>query len=329
MDHRDLLLPAVGLILVAGLIEWGFSALRGRSRSVPLMLANGWVALVEQAAGLLVYTGLLGVYAALSVWVPWVWPTDHWVSWVVAFLLVDLAFYTYHRFSHATALGWSVHAVHHQSSDLNLPAALRNSPLGGALQFVFYLPLVLLGVPPLCWIVCKSINPLVQLFLHTEHVERVPVLEGIVNTPAAHRVHHGSQSRYQGRNLGGVLVVWDRMFGTWTTAGERPRYGIEGMSLDPVASQLGPLVDLGRGVRSRGVSALFGAPVPGRACRAVRTPSSSPLRLALATVHFGVGAGVLVGLGTATLPIWVGVPLLALGALTAASLLESRPVEAS
>ncbi len=321
MDHRDLLLPAVGLILVAGLLEWAYSAVVGRSRSVPLMLANGWVALVEQTAGLLVYTGLLGIYAALSAWVPWVWPTDHWLSWVVAFLLVDLAFYAYHRFSHATALGWSVHAVHHQSPELNLPAALRNSPLGGALQFVFYLPLVLIGVPPLCWIVCKSINPLVQLLLHTEHVERVPLVEGIVNTPAAHRVHHGSQVAYRGRNLGGVLVVWDRLFGTWTPADEPPRYGSVGFTLDPVRSQLRPLAALARRVRTRGVATLWGPPVPVSGAARTIPMDASGARIWVAALHFGLGAAVLVGMGLGVLTPWLGVPLLALGAVSAPSLL--------
>jgi sterol desaturase/sphingolipid hydroxylase (fatty acid hydroxylase superfamily) len=320
MDHRDLLIPAVALILAAAAIEWAVSARQGRSRSVSLMLANGWVALVEQAAGLLVYTGLFGLYAALSTFVPWAWTTDHWLSWVGAFLLVDLAFYAYHRFSHGTALGWSVHAVHHQSPELNLPAALRNSPLGGALQFVFHLPLLVLGVPPLCWVVCKSIHPLLQLFLHTEHVQRVPLLEGWVNTPAAHRVHHGLQEAYQGRNLGGVLVVWDRLFGTWTVATERPRYGAGSTDLDPIRSQVRPLSALARAVVARGPRSLVGPPIA--VAGQPRAPSDPrPGRLVGAAVHFSLGTVVLVGLGTGWVPVWVGLPLLLAGALTASRML--------
>ena len=316
MDHRDLLLPAVALIVVAGALEWALSAWQGQTRSVGLMLANGWVALVEQAVGLLVYTGLLGVYAAMSSFVPWVWPADHWASWVVSFVLVDLAFYAYHRFSHQTALGWSVHVVHHQSPDLNLPAALRNSPLGGALQFVFQLPLLLLGVPPVCWIVCKSINPLLQLFLHTEHVGRVPLLEGWVNSPAAHRVHHGLQEAYQGRNLGGVLVVWDRLFGTWTVATEAPRYGAGETDLDPVRTQLRPLARLASAVWAGGPRVLWGPPVPspGRP-EAPLDPSAT--RLVVASLHLALGAVVLVALATGSLPVWGGLPLLMLGVSTA------------
>jgi len=309
MKHTTLLLPAVAFVLSAVAIEWWITHRRGARRNVAVMIANGWIALFEQAAGLLLYTGLVGVYASLHAWAPFPWAQDGWLTWVSAFLLVDLAFYAYHRFSHETRLGWLFHAVHHQSPQLDFTAALRNSPFGGVLQFAFHVPLALLGIPVGPWLVAKAINPLWQLALHTEAIGRIPFAEGWLNTPSAHRVHHGTQAAYRDRNLGGVFVVWDVLFGTYAPEREPPRYGTEpGLrSLDPVLAQLQPLEEL---CTNRHDPA---PPVLG---------TSRPPALRAGGALLGAGVGILAATVLGAIPVWLGVPILILGGSITARVLR-------
>lgn len=306
MDHRLLLLPATLFVLAAIGAEWWITHRQGRRRSVAVMLGNGWMALFEQAAGLLLYTGLVGVYAALHTYAPVSLPEGHWATWVAAFLGVDLAFYAYHRFCHGTALGWSMHAVHHQSPQLDFTAALRNSPFGGALQFLFHVPLALLGVPPGPWVVAKVVNPLWQLVLHTEAVGRIPLVEGWLNTPSAHRVHHGTDAAYRDRNFGGMLVIWDRWFGTYTPEAHPTAYGTTPPlgSLDPLVAQWEP------------VRAAFGAPSTG--------PQVAPPETGLWTAGFVFLGGVATLLATVAglVPAWLGIPGLLVGGSLSARVLR-------
>jgi sterol desaturase/sphingolipid hydroxylase (fatty acid hydroxylase superfamily) len=116
--------------------------------------------------------------------------------------------------------------VHHSSQRFNLSTALRQT-WTGVTSFVFYLPMIALGVHPGVLAFLSSINLLYQFWIHTERIDRLaPWFEAAFNTPSHHRVHHASQGSYLDRNFGGILIVWDRLFRSFRAEGERCRYGL-------------------------------------------------------------------------------------------------------
>ena len=147
-------------------------------------------------------------------------------AWVVAMIGWDFAYYWLHRFEHQSRLLWAAHVNHHSSEYYNLSTALRQALLPVA-AIVFFPPLALIGVRP--WIIAVSggFNLVYQYWIHTEAIDKLPRwFEFVFNTPSHHRVHHGSQRQYLDRNHGGILIIWDRMFGTFQAEGERVRYGL-------------------------------------------------------------------------------------------------------
>jgi sterol desaturase/sphingolipid hydroxylase (fatty acid hydroxylase superfamily) len=164
----------------------------------------------------------------------------HWQNISLLFLLTELAYYWYHRSAHRVRLLWASHRVHHSPDELTLSAAYRLSwmpILSGS--WLFFMPLVWLGFDPRWVFGLVSASLLYQFWLHTTLIPRLGPLEWVFNTPSAHRVHHASNEQHLDRNYGGVLVVFDRLFGTY--AAERQgvpiRYGL----VHPVGS-LNPLV---------------------------------------------------------------------------------------
>ena len=142
-------------------------------------------------------------------------PLDWW-TWLLLFLAEDLAYYCYHRSAHRVRLYWAEHVNHHSSQYYNLGTALRQSVLGPLYIFPFWLPLAWLGFHPLAIVVQSGISLLYQFWIHTETLQRLPRwFEWLFNTPSHHRVHHGSNGIYIDRNYGGILIVWDRLFGTF------------------------------------------------------------------------------------------------------------------
>ncbi len=169
----------------------------------------------------------LVLYAALFAWVaPWQLPVDAWWTWALAILGVDFLFYWAHRVAHRVRLVWATHQAHHSSEYFNFATALRQKWNNSA-EIVFWLPLPLLGVPPALVFLGFSVSLVYQFFVHTERVDRLwrPV-ELVLNTPSHHRVHHGSDPEYLDRNYGGILIVWDRLFGSFQPELHRPTYGL-------------------------------------------------------------------------------------------------------
>ena len=187
---------------------------------------------------------LLELYARLHARAPLqldgAWP------WVVAFFYVDLAYYAWHRLSHEVNLLWAAHAVHHQSEDYNLAVALRQAVLTVWTSLPFYLPMALLGVPTAVYALTVSYSTLYQFWIHTELVGKLGPLEKVFNTPSHHRVHHAVNPRYLDRNYGAILIVWDRLFGTFAEEREKPVYGLTKplASFHPLWAQLQPWTDL-------------------------------------------------------------------------------------
>ncbi|MCP4302589.1 MAG: sterol desaturase family protein [Gammaproteobacteria bacterium] len=140
--------------------------------------------------------------------------------WVVAALAWDFCFYWFHRFSHEISVLWAAHAVHHQSEDYNLSTALRQTSTGFLFGWIFYLPLFLIGFPLEVLITVNAVNLIYQFWVHTQLVRRLGLLDKILVTPSNHRVHHAQNERYIDKNYGGMLILWDRFFGTFEDESE-------------------------------------------------------------------------------------------------------------
>jgi sterol desaturase/sphingolipid hydroxylase (fatty acid hydroxylase superfamily) len=166
-------------------------------------------------------------YTAIYAYVaPWHLSSHAWYTWVIALVGVDFLFYWTHRIAHRVRLVWATHQAHHSSEYFNFSTALRQKWNNSA-EIVMWLPLPFLGVPPWMVFFSFSVNLVYQFFVHTERVDRLwaPV-ELLVNTPSHHRVHHGCDPEYLDRNYAGILIIWDRMFGTFQPEIRRPTYGL-------------------------------------------------------------------------------------------------------
>lgn len=152
----------------------------------------------------------------------------HWWVWILAFFADDLSYYWFHRTSHKVRFFWASHVVHHSSQRYNLATALRQTWTGNFTgSFMFWLWMPLLGFEPLMIVFLQSISLLYQFWIHTEVIKKMPRwFEFIFNTPSHHRVHHSSDLKYLDKNHAGILVIWDRMFGTFQVEEEHPNYGL-------------------------------------------------------------------------------------------------------
>ena len=152
-------------------------------------------------------------------------PGDWWV-WVLLFFADDFSYYWFHRVSHESRVFWASHVVHHSSQHYNLSTALRQTWVPMT-YFPFWMWMPLVGFPVWMILLAQAWSLIYQFWIHTERVRRLPrPLELILNTPSHHRVHHGSNDVYLDKNYGGILIIWDRLFGTFTEEGERVRYGL-------------------------------------------------------------------------------------------------------
>jgi sterol desaturase/sphingolipid hydroxylase (fatty acid hydroxylase superfamily) len=157
-------------------------------------------------------------------------PFDAWWSWAAIFFLEDLTYYWFHRLSHERRFWWAAHVNHHSSQHYNLSTALRQTWTGGISgTWLLWLPLAFLGFSPAQIAIQQGISLVYQFWIHTEAIQRMPRwFEAVFNTPSHHRVHHARNPRYLDRNYAGVLIVWDKLFGTFQPEldEEKCRYGI-------------------------------------------------------------------------------------------------------
>ena len=172
------------------------------------------------------FLGMLG-YAALYAYVaPWHLSPRDWYIWVIAIVGVDVLFYAYHRIAHRVRLVWATHQAHHSSRYFNFATALRQK-WNNSGELIMWIPLPLLGIPPWMVFTSFSISLVYQFWIHTERIGTLPrPVEFIFNTPSHHRVHHGTDPQYLDRNYGGILIIWDRLFGSFQPELFRPHYGL-------------------------------------------------------------------------------------------------------
>ena len=195
----------------------------------------------DTAASLFMGLGssVAGVLTAGVVFAATVWAYQHraftipmnaaW-AWAAIFLLEDLTYYWFHRLSHERRFWWAAHVNHHTSQHYNLSTALRQTWTGGvAGTWLLWMPLAFLGFPPAMIAIQKGISLVYQYWIHTETIRRLPRwFEAVFNTPSHHRVHHARNPVYLDRNYAGILIVWDKLFGTFQPEldAELCRYGV-------------------------------------------------------------------------------------------------------
>ncbi|KAI9999863.1 hypothetical protein NQD34_011706 [Periophthalmus magnuspinnatus] len=152
-------------------------------------------------------------------------PWDSPWTWWFCLLGVDFGYYWVHRFAHEVAFMWAAHQVHHSSEYYNLTTALRQSFSQQFTSWIFYMPLALV-IPPSIFAVHIQLNLLYQFWIHTEVIRHLGPLEWIFNTPKHHRVHHGRNLYCIDKNYGGILIIWDRLFGTFAEESDKVIYGL-------------------------------------------------------------------------------------------------------
>ncbi len=228
----------VFFLLIAIEFAWGYVKKRNTYRlndavsSISLGMLSQVTAVFTRLLRIGIYTAiythvsLVPLEAAAAFW-------NTWYGWILALLF---CYYWLHRLGHESAVLWAAHVVHHQSQDYNLSTALRQTSSGALLGWVFYVPMALAGVPPLLFGIVALVDLLYQFWVHTEHVPRLGWFDRWFCSPSNHRVHHAVNDRYLDRNYGGILVIWDRMFGSFKEEDEKCVYGTRGQlnSWDPL-----------------------------------------------------------------------------------------------
>lgn len=218
-----------GLVVVATAavaVEFAWRRRSGRGYDLGAAATTLGVGVGNLVASFVTAGALSWIYDLFWRATPIHWPLADWRTWVAGFLAVEFAYYWHHRASHTVRWLWANHAVHHSAKELTFLSAIRlgwtNLISGG---WLFYLPLISLGFDPRLVLVVLAIDLHYQFFLHTEAVGRLGPLEWVLNTPSHHRVHHGRNPCYLDRNYGGMVIIFDRLFGTF--AAERPEEPVE------------------------------------------------------------------------------------------------------
>ena len=226
----------------------GATGYSGRDARTSLLMGLGSIVTLTLLK-IMGFFGYLWLYDHVA---PFHLDTGAWWYWVLVILGVDLGYYFHHRFSHRVRIGWAGHQAHHSSEYMNFATALRQK-WNPWWELAFWVPLPLLGFAPWTLYVAFGFNLVYQFFVHTETVDRLPrPVELVFNTPSHHRVHHGSDPEYLDKNYAGILIVWDRMFGSFVQERQRPRYGLTKPvgTYNLIKLQYGDYAQIVRNVRS-------------------------------------------------------------------------------
>jgi alkylglycerol monooxygenase len=169
--------------------------------------------------GLLVFSRIEQTYSV------WAFDMNDYAHWLLGILLYDFLYYCYHRISHERQLFRGSHVVHHQSEDYNLSTMLRQTGTSFLITWAFFIPCFFLGMPIYMYVSIATAHLVYQFWVHTQHIPKLGVFEWFMMIPSNHRVHHAD---YIDNNYGGLLIIWDRLFGTFKEEDEHqaPTYGI-------------------------------------------------------------------------------------------------------
>ena len=220
----DLIALAVPFFLLALLVELAIDRRRGtglyRANDAINSLSAGTLSTTfgyfTRLLPLIAWGFVLENFALIDMPLGWFDASPRGIAlWVTAALAWDFCYYWFHRFSHEISVLWAAHAVHHQSEDYNLSTALRQTSTGFIFGWIFYVPLFVIGFPLEVLVTVNAINLIYQFWVHTQVVRRMGALDRILVTPSNHRVHHAQNEIYIDKNYGGMLILWDRLFGTF------------------------------------------------------------------------------------------------------------------
>lgn len=248
--YRDALV-ATGVALAV--LEAAILLRRHAAWTLKESLANVFILWIGQGSRMLSFAWRLGVFAAVHAASPLRIRTTFATS-LACYVALDCIYYWKHRLLHETALGWSMHSVHHSSTELNLTTSVRSSWAQRLLDDFFYLPLTALGFDPLLVLLVADLNLFSQFWIHTRVIGRLGPLEWFLNTPSSHRVHHAAARPLADRNYGSTFIVWDRLFGTYAPEpAVEPAYGTSAGPLghDPLRIQLAGHAAYFRALRRR------------------------------------------------------------------------------
>ena len=223
MTPAQIMVLATPVFLALIALEFAVGVARGRNTyRLADALSSIGLGIMSQVVGVFTRLFTVGLYTLayehVSLWQPSA--SSLWV-WLFALVGYDFCYYWLHRAGHRVAALWAAHVVHHQSEDYNLSTALRQPSSGFLFGWIFYLPLAVLGVPPLVFGVVALIDLLYQYWVHTQQIGKLGGFDRWFCAPSNHRVHHAMNDRYLDKNYGGILIVWDRLFGTYVGEDER------------------------------------------------------------------------------------------------------------
>jgi len=229
MTASQVIVLAIPVFLLMMLGEFALARRRGMvvyrfSDAVNSLSLGG----LSQLSGLFTKLLAVGIYSLVYDSVALFPDQAFWSTWygvVLALVFYDFCYYWLHRAGHEVALFWAAHVVHHQSQQYNLSTALRQTSSGALLGWLFYLPMAVAGVPPLIFGIVALIDLLYQFWVHTELVRKLGWFDRVFCSPSNHRVHHAVNDQYLDRNYGGILIVWDRLFGSFREEDEKCVYG--------------------------------------------------------------------------------------------------------
>jgi sterol desaturase/sphingolipid hydroxylase (fatty acid hydroxylase superfamily) len=217
MTDSQIIVLATPVFLLLIAIEFAIGRLRGRDTyRLNDALNSIGLGILSQVTALFTKLFAIGIYAAVfERFAITRLPADAWWVWLLALLVYDFLYYWHHRCGHQVALLWAAHVVHHQSEDYNLSTALRQPSSYWIAGWVFYLPMALAGFSPLVFAVVALVDLLYQYWVHTQQIGRLGWFDRWFCAPSNHRVHHAVNDRYIDKNFGGILIVWDRLFGSF------------------------------------------------------------------------------------------------------------------
>ena len=217
----------VFLVLIG--VEFGYGYLRRRNTyRLADALSSLSQGVIGQLVGLVTQLFQIGLYTMVYRAVAIFPAARFWqgvLGWFAAIVLFDFCDYWLHRMGHENSLMWAAHSVHHQSQDFNLTTALRQESTVVLIGWLFYLPMAILGVPPEQFAIAGLVVLVYQFWIHTEHIGKLGWFDRVFSSPSNHRVHHAVNDQYLDKNYGGMLIIWDRLFGTFAEEREPCVYG--------------------------------------------------------------------------------------------------------
>ena len=216
---------ATPLLVALTLVELLMAFLNRETTRLKDMLANICLGLLVILTGFFMKALALTVYSMVYS-LAFIKPAGSVLLWIIAFFLCDLVLYGYHSLGHKTRLLWAAHVAHHSSLHYNVSVGFRINFIHLFYRFLFWAPLCLIGITPGMILLIESVTAIWNFLIHTEKIKKLGFLDGIFNTPSNHRVHHASNPEYIDKNLGGILIIFDRLFRTYAKETIPPVYGI-------------------------------------------------------------------------------------------------------